>query len=56
MFTDPEEKSLWTAAANAEISINHNRHDIDITDKQRRELIELYEYRNKRDRLNSDKL
>ena len=56
MFTDPEEKSLWTAAANAEISINHNRHDIDITDKQRRELIELYDYRNKRDRLNSDKI
>ena len=56
MFTDPEEKTLWTAAANSEISINHNRHDIDITDKQRRELIELYEYRNKRDRLNSDKI
>ena len=50
MFTDPEEKKLWTAAANSEISINHNRHAIDITDKQRPELIELYEKRIKRDR------
>lgn len=46
MFTDPEEKLLWTAVANSEIS---NRDAVEITDKQRRELIDLYNYRNKRE-------
>lgn len=46
MFTDPEEKMLWIAAANGEL----NREPEEITDKQRKELIELHNYRNKRDR------
>lgn len=50
MFTDPTEKSLWTAAANAEISARH-RDDIDLTDKQRMDLIKLHEYRNERDKI-----
>ena len=45
MFTDPEEKLLWTASANAEIKNEQE----EITDKQRRELIALHEYRNKRE-------
>ena len=45
MFTDPEEKLLWTASANAEIKNEQE----EITDKQRKELIALHEYRNKRE-------
>ena len=45
MFTDPTEKALWTASANAEVSIEPE----DITDKQRKELIQLHEYRRNRD-------
>jgi hypothetical protein len=53
MFPDPEEKMLWRAAANAEIV--GNIHDLEITDKQREELIHLFEYRNKQ-KLGTDKI
>ena len=41
MFVDPEEKMLWRASANAEIKNEQE----DITCKQRKELIELHQYR-----------
>jgi hypothetical protein len=49
MFTDPTEKALWTASANAEIKSSHDD-AVELTDKQRSELIKLHEYRNERDR------
>lgn len=47
MFKDPEEKMLWTAAANYELAANSS--DDDLTDQQRKALIDLNEYRLKRD-------
>lgn len=47
MFTDPTEKALWSAAATTEISRGHTQEDI--TDKQKRELIQLHEYRLQRE-------
>lgn len=46
MFTDPTELALWRAAANSELQ-SHTTGE-DLTDKQRSELIDLYEYRNNR--------
>lgn len=53
MFTDPEEKMLWTASANAELNKEERE---ELTDKQRRELIELYEYRTRKDFERSGKI
>jgi hypothetical protein len=46
MFTDPTEKMLWSAAATTELQQHVEREDL--TDKQRKELIMLHEYRNNR--------
>jgi hypothetical protein len=45
LFTDPIEKAKWSGEAYRELS---GHYDIDLTDKQRNELIHLHEYRNKR--------
>ena len=47
MFTDPEEKALWTASANSQI-----KPDIDYTnldDQHKQDLIKLHQYRLERD-------
>lgn len=46
MQMDDTEKMLWRAAANAEVAAHIT--DTEITDKQRKELIELNEYRNRK--------
>ena len=46
MFPDPEEKALWSAAATTELSAHVEQQDL--TDKQRKELIALNNYRNDR--------
>lgn len=45
MFTDPIEKAQWAGEAYRELS---GYHDVDLTDKQRDDLIKLHNHRNKR--------
>lgn len=52
MFKDPEEKMLWSASATAEISNEQE----ELTDKTRRELIKLHEYRNNKTIIKGSKL
>lgn len=46
MFVDPEEKMLWRASANAEIQNEQE----EISCKKRKELVELHEYRARREK------